>query len=362
MPPRSAGGLRMSCVPFTLGPILGLVACAAGPPGAAEGPEKKALEIYFVDTEGGAATLIVTPAGESLLIDPGYPGDRDPERIAGVARDVAGLREIDAFVSTHFDADHYASLPRLLELIPIRRFYDRGVPDPVPSGIDEKALRAYVAATGGKSTALKPGDEIPFRPCDGTRLRMKVLAAGGIVIGEKPGAPQARPCDAGHETRPDDRSENANSVAILLEFGRFRLFAGGDLTWNVEHKLVCPENLPGEVDVFQVNHHGFSISNNPVLVRALNPRVAILLNGPTKGGEAEVFARLRACPGLKDIFAMHRNLRAKDADNADPAFTLSTADEASCAGGYMRLTVRADGEEYAVAIPAKGTTRTYAVR
>ena len=42
-------------------------------------PEDRGLEIIWVDVEGGAATLIIAPSGESLLIGTGYPGrgDRD---------------------------------------------------------------------------------------------------------------------------------------------------------------------------------------------------------------------------------------------------------------------------------------------
>src|SRR5712691_604177 len=43
---------------------------------------RRTLDIYYVDVEGGAATLIVTPAGESVLIDAGWPGfdGRDAKR------------------------------------------------------------------------------------------------------------------------------------------------------------------------------------------------------------------------------------------------------------------------------------------
>lgn len=325
----------------------------AGPP--------RSLDIYFIDTEGGGATLIVSPGGESLLIDPGYPGGRDPRRISKVAKEAAGLRKIDAFLSTHFDLDHYAALPEVLELIPIERFYDRGVPDPLPPGVDKKDMDRYVAATKGASKALAPGDVLSLRgegPAGAVKL--EVLAASGRVLGEEPGAPQIRPCEK-HKALPEDRSENAQSVAVLLSFGEFRLFAGGDLTWNVEHKLVCPKNIPGQVDVFQVDHHGFAISNNPALVEALNPRVAVVLNGPTKGGDPETFARLRAAPALEGLFAMHRNLRTSPAENAPEELTLSSAPEASCPGGCIHLSVRPDGKEYSVSIPSKGTKRTYAV-
>src|SRR5947209_18652656 len=89
---------------------------------------KRGLDVYFVDTEGGAATLIVTPAGESVLIDCGNPGKRDAERINKTARE-AGLTAIDKLLITHWHLDHYGGVAHLSELIPIRKFYDRGIPD-----------------------------------------------------------------------------------------------------------------------------------------------------------------------------------------------------------------------------------------
>jgi beta-lactamase superfamily II metal-dependent hydrolase len=320
----------------------------------------KPLDIYFIDTEGGAATLIVTPAGESVLVDPGYPGDRDPPRIARVARETAGLEKIDHFISTHWHSDHVGGLLRLVELIPVRRFYDRGLPEKIAEDMIEAEIEGYRRISAGKSVALKPGDKLQLESKGfSTPLEIKILASNGIVLGEKPGDPQVRPCDKGHPSRPEDTSDNALSVAFLLTFGRFKFFDGADLTWNVEHKLACPANLPGEVDVFQVNHHGFAISNNPLLLAALSPRVAIMNNGPTKGGDAETFARLEAVPGLEDVFQLHRNLRTKDSDNAPPELISSSADEKTCKGGYIKLSVDPSGESFAVSIPAKGTTRTY---
>jgi len=50
---------------------------------AAAASAARTLDIYFIDVEGGQSTLIVTPAGQSLLIDTGYPerNGRDPDRI-----------------------------------------------------------------------------------------------------------------------------------------------------------------------------------------------------------------------------------------------------------------------------------------
>src|SRR5438046_2448264 len=88
----------------------------------------RGLDIRFIDTEGGAATLIVTPAGESILIDCGNPGSRDAERIHKAAT-AAGLEAIDHLIITHWHSDHYGGALRLTKLMPVRNFYDRGIPD-----------------------------------------------------------------------------------------------------------------------------------------------------------------------------------------------------------------------------------------
>src|SRR5579871_2700470 len=122
------------------------------------------LDIYFIDTEGGAATLLLTPLRESVLIDCGNPGVRDAERIHQVATQ-AGLKAIDHLIITHWHSDHYGGIGRLSKLLPIRHYYDRGI----PSALDEDPtnfpvlIAAYRAATGGKSTVLKPGDEIALK-------------------------------------------------------------------------------------------------------------------------------------------------------------------------------------------------------
>src|SRR5262249_37879183 len=78
----------------------------------------RGLDIYFIDTEGGAGTLIVTPQGESVLIDCGNPGPRDAERIHRVATQQAGLKAIDHLIITHWHSDHFGGVERLAKLMP----------------------------------------------------------------------------------------------------------------------------------------------------------------------------------------------------------------------------------------------------
>jgi beta-lactamase superfamily II metal-dependent hydrolase len=261
------------------------------------------LQIYFVDTEGGAATLILTPAGESVLIDCGNPGARDGDRIAKAAAD-AGIKAIDHLLITHWHTDHYGGVARLSQRLPIHHFYDRGIPDKLAEDPQNFALliQAYRQATGGKSATLHAGDEVPLKQAPGApAFRLLCLCASGEVLPDKPGAAE-NPAARAHKPQPPDPSDNAKSLGFLLSYGGFRFLDLGDLTWNVEYKLVHPTDKIGPVDVYQSTHHGLEISNNPVIIQTVQPRVAIFNNGPRKGGHPSVLATLRRLPGLQAIY------------------------------------------------------------
>ena len=322
----------------------------------------KTLDIYFIDVEGGAATLIVTPLGESLLVDSGFPGERDPARIAHVARDIAGLTQIDHYLTTHWHRDHVGGIPTLAKLIPVKNYYDHGLPVTMAPDLQAEFIEAYRQTVQGKSVTLKPGDLIPLsKPVKSLPpMQIRVLAASGIVLGEQPGAPQIKPCGPNFQPQAEDKTDNANSVGFLLSFGRFKFFDGGDLTWNVEDKLVCPKNLVGTVDVYQADHHGTDSSNNPTLVHALKPRVTIIGSGPKKGAEVKTFATLKSEPTIEAIYQLHRNVRTTEKDNA-PADFIANEEEA-CRGNFIKLSVDPTAKSYTVTIPAKQISRTYRVR
>jgi competence protein ComEC len=322
----------------------------------------KMLDIYFIDVEGGAATLIVAPSGQSLLIDAGFPGDRDAGRIAHVALDVAGLKQIDHCVVTHWHRDHVGGVAPLSKLIPIRNFYDHGLPPTIAEDMQVENIEAYKLTTQGKSRTLKPGDEIKLQRSSRSvpALAVRVLAASGVVLGEQTAAPQIRPCGENFQSKTEDTSDNANSIGILLTFGRFKFFDGGDLTWNVENRLACPKNIVGSVDLYQVNHHGVDSSNNPALVLELKPRVAIIDNGPRKGAEAGTFATLRQMKTIEAIYQIHRNLRTTDRENTMTGY-IANEDE-QCQGNFIKVSVDPRSQSYTVSIPSKQITRHYQTR
>jgi len=267
---------------------------------------RKTLDIYFIDVEGGASTLIVTPLGESMLIDSGFPEERDAQRILHVAKDVAGLSQIDHYITTHWHRDHVGGITLLARMFPVKNFYDHGIPAVLSNDIQPQLIEAYRSVSQGKAITLNAGDRIKFLADRSLpHINFRIVAANALVVGEQAGSPQIKPCGADFTPIEEDKTDNANSLGMLLTFGAFRFFDGGDLTWNVENKLVCPKDLVGTVDLFQVNHHGAANSNNPALVRSLKPRVAVIDNGPRKGGEARTYATLKSVREIEEIGRAH---------------------------------------------------------
>jgi len=321
------------------------------------GQKDSRFDIYWVDVEGGAATLMVTPLGESILIDTGNPGRRDPDRIVQVATKFANLRQIDHLIVTHYHRDHYGGASTLATMLPIISMYDNGVFEGMPDNpgkayFDLKCDKRHVI-TAGDSLALKQDQEKDIR------WELRCLATRKQFIDpEKVDAKENEAIKKLHKPKDRDGSDNANSVVMLLKFGPFEFFDAGDLTWNQEFNLVYPKNLVGEVDVYQVTHHGLDSSNNPVVLSSVKPRVAIMNNGVTKGCLPEVFANLKAAKSLKAIYQVHKNLR-EDGETNNVGDEFIANHERECKGHYIKLSVDPAGKTYTVSIPAHGHAKTY---
>ena len=305
---------------------------------AAALPAAKTLDIYFIDAEGGQATLIVSPGGQSMLIDAGWPGfnGRDAGRIAAAAK-AAGVKKIDYFVATHYHTDHIGGVPQLSSRLPIVTFVDHGPTVESGKGPDE-LFKAYTAVRDkAKHLQVKAGDSVPVKG-----IEVKVLtAAGERLPSALPGAGAPNPNCSGFERRTDDKSENARSVGTLITFGKFRIIDLGDLTWNKEYELVCPNNLVGTVDVYLTTHHGMNLSGPPAIVHALRPRVAIMNNGAKKGGTPEAWQVVRKSPGLEDIWQVHYSIAGGKDHNAPDTFIANT--DESCEGKWIKLSAAQDG-------------------
>jgi len=298
----------------------------------------KNLEMVSIDVEGGQATLFVSPAGESLLVDTGWGGHehRDALRIVAAAK-MLGIKRIDYLVVTHYHSDHVGGVGQLAEKIPIRNFVDHGE-NTEHSGEVQQLYAAYVDHRAkGNHILVKPGDTIPIRGLD-----VRVLTAGGAAIANAlPGGGQPDSECGSFQRQPVDTSENAASLGILVTYGQFRLVDLGDLTWNKEFDLVCPVNKVGPVDVYIVSHHGLDQSNSPQLVHALHPRVAIMNNGARKGGSPGAWQIIHDSPGLLDLWQVHFAVEGGKEHNSSDT-VIANLDEA-CEGKWLRLNAQSDG-------------------
>jgi competence protein ComEC len=308
---------------------------------AAPAQKDKALHIYFIDVEGGQSTLFVTPAGQSLLIDTGWPGNdgRDADRIVAAAKK-AGISKIDYVLITHFHDDHVGGVPQLVARFPVGTFIDHGDNRETTDAVTEKDWEAYqaVLATGKyQRISAKPGDMLPIKG-----MRATIISSDAALIDKPlPGAGQENSYCKNAEQFPADKTENLRSLGTFIDFGKLRILDLGDLTHDKEMQLMCPTNKIGKIDIYIVSHHGWAQSSSPAFVYGLAPRVAIMDNGAKKGGTPSVLDIIRKSPGLEDLWQLHYSEEGGAVHNVANEF-IANPDGTDAANG-LELTAQPDG-------------------
>jgi competence protein ComEC len=332
---------------------------------------QKPLDIYFLDTEGGQATLFVSPSGQSMLVDTGFPGNqgmpqtgaastppitRDADRITTVLK-LTNVTVLDYVVVTHYHGDHAGNAAELASRIPIRHFIDHG---PYTVELQPNRSGAFVSYQPVREKAhaitAKPGDRIPIAGLD-----VQVMSSAGELITKPmegaPGAGAPNPlCRDAKLKDQDPTPENFESVGVVVRYNNFRLLDLADLTWNQEHELVCPNNLIGAFDVFHTTRHGDPHAGAPQLVHAIHARVAVMNNGERKGGDPEYWQIVRTAPGLQDFWQLHRSA-AGGADHNSPEQFLANVNEVDH-GHYIKMSVRPDGS-FTMTNERNGFTKNY---
>ena len=302
-------------------------------------PPSKSLQVYFVDVEGGQATLFVTPQGESLLIDTGWPGNnnRDADRIVDAAKR-AGISKIDYVLLTHYHADHAGGVPQLAAKIPIGAFIDHG-PNRETTADTQQNFENYqkvLAEKRAKRIIVKPGDVLPIEG-----MHAEVVSADGVLISSPlAGAGAPNPACSTTEKRPADQTENARSLGLLITFEHARILDLGDLTWDKELELVCPTNKIGPVDLFIVSHHGWLQSNSPALLAAISPRVSVMDNGAKKGGSPSSWDIVHHAT-KQDLWQLHYSDEGGQAHNSAEALIANIPGPDG--GNYLKATVGPQG-------------------
>jgi beta-lactamase superfamily II metal-dependent hydrolase len=321
------------------------------------------LRIYVVDVEGGGATLVIAPSGDSMLIDSGSPApaaERDSKRIADAMRS-AGLEKINYLFTTHYDSDHVGGAPAANAVAHFDRFFDHGEMDPKweqNRGIDDR-YKAYLEIAAGKRTMVKAGDTIPLRG-----VRVDVVASSGHVI-DKPinGGGAANPYCRDAERKDPNKTENSQTTGVLVSYRRFTFLDAGDLTWDKEMDLACPANKLGHVSLLLATHHGFfnDQSGAPALLWAIQPQTVIANNGPRKGMAPPAFERIQKVRDLEGLWQSHLALASDKEHNTADEMIANTEQSAECSGHWIKVEVGSDGR-YVITNGRNNFSRTYQAR
>jgi len=311
----------------------------------------KTFDMYMIDVEGSKASLLVSPSGETMMIDAGIPGSerngRDADRIVEACK-AAGVKKIDYMVVSHYDGDHVGGVPALAARMPIVTFVDHGENVQL-NDFTIKMFKDYMAVVAkGKHIVVKAGDRIPIKGFDA----LVVMAAGKAITEPLKGAGQPNPlCDTtprktwGPNARGivdnQDTNENSAAIVLLMTYGKYRMFDPADLTWNKDREMFCPINRIGTVDLYMTANHAIDVANSPLMVHALRPRVVIADNGPSKGGSAAVFQTVEASPGLEDYWQEHYLVAGGDKFNVAPDYIANIV--GSPDGKWIKVSAQRDG-------------------
>ena len=317
--------------------VIALASATTAAFGQSPAAKPRTLDIYWIDVDGGAATLIVSPTGESMLVDTGFPGALDTDRIIQTMA-TAGVSRIDHLWITHYHVDHVGGVATLAKATTIGNFYDHGqTVENDPQG----SFAGYVALAKDHRKIVAPGDKLAL----GNVQLTFVSAAGKVLDKSLQRGSSVNRCENA-QAKDEDKTENSQSAGFLLSYGKFSFLDVGDLTWDREMQLACPVNKIGEVSLFQATHHGFSNgqSGNPALIWSLRPQVVIVNNGARKGFSNDGYDTIAKIPNIEGIWQGHRGEGNDAAHNTSEDMIANLSGVAAEDKGYaIKASISADG-------------------
>jgi beta-lactamase superfamily II metal-dependent hydrolase len=309
--------------------------------GSSQAEENSFLEIIHIDVGQGDATLIISPSGKTMLVDGGDTG-KGNKVVVPLLR-ARGIETLDYIVATHYDADHIGGLDEVINHMRGDKFriLDRGRAGK-KSTPTSKAYAQYVA-----SGALDP-NRLPVALGDdvvrlGSEVVVTVVAAGGCVLG-KGSSPVAAKLD-----------ENSVSVAMVISYGSFDYFIGGDLTGGGRSgSRKTPDietvvaRVAGDIDVLKLSHHGSETSSNEEFLASTSPEIAIVSVGNEGKNKRYHHPKRSVLKRLHDLnkAGVLKHIYATNKGETDGG--LKTRDQRILKVANGNVLIRSDGTRYAV--------------
>ena len=304
------------------------------------------LRIFHIDVEQADATLFVAPSGKTLLVDSGQNGSGDEIK---AVMDNAGVTKIDFLVTTHYHSDHFGGIDDLTGAPPgfgvtVSKAFDRGDKDAfTQTEKDKPTMKGYLTAVGNSAEKLSPGDTIDLDQ----NMTVKCVAAGRKVIGDT-------------SSSSSKSHENDSSVSLLIEWGEFDYFIGGDIESATEKKIAA-QDLALDVDVYQANHHGSDTSSEDSFIKDLTPSVVIISNGNHAGHkhpQQDTLDALAALTPAPTVFQTNKYFHGGSGGNVGDEFIADLG--ASGEDGTILLEVNAAKTQYTVSY--RGKVKTFPVK
>jgi competence protein ComEC len=310
------------------------------------------------------------------------------------------VKQIDYMVASHYHSDHMGGIPYLAQNIRIVNYVDHGqnveygksdewwkerrAPMFHP-GIAKKYDETYDSYAKARATGhhivVNAGDTIPFQ---GIEVRA-VTSAGKTLNKPLQGAGNPNPACAHVDLRAVDDAEDAQSVGLLISYGKFRFIDLGDLTWNVSYRLFCPDNKVGMVDAYLITHHADSLKQSlgpyfwglsccsKAEVYGLHPEVAILSLGPkslvlslgSKSlgdlGSGDGLQTVRSSPGLEDVWQTNYLIAGREKEYTAPEKYCANIGTTDGTSEFIKLVSQSTGS-FAVINSRTGFSKEYPPR
>ncbi len=236
------------------------------------------LQIHCLNVGHGDATLVISPAGRTLLIDAGNDSMGLRKVLPWLSS--RGITSLDWIVATHYHGDHIGGLDEVINGLGRdsvkQAVYDRGW------SYGTNAYGDYVRAAGNKRRTIADGMALDLG--EGVIVRCLAVNGNGRL----------------HSPFTDPPwSENDLCIALRISYQRFDFSISGDLSgestayYRDIETSVGPEI--GPVEVLRVNHHGSAYSSNCSFLAALSPLVSVISCGKNDYGlpTQEALSRLR---------------------------------------------------------------------